>query len=76
MLLVCSVCYSSCWMSPIKGFDDLDKLVHHFLWFNWDGRVGFKYSCWTHCIELKDKGGLGILVPKIQGVFLATKWII
>lgn len=70
------VYYFSCWMPSKKGYEELNKIVHQFLWTNWDGNSGFKTSSWLHCIQLRNKGGLGLIDPKIQGICLSTKWII
>ncbi len=33
-------------------------------------------TSWQHCIQPKDKGGLGIIDPYTHGVCLTSKWVI
>lgn len=63
-------------MSSKKGYDDLIKLIRQFLWVKWDDNRGSITTSWTHCIQPKSKGGLGLIDPRTQGFCVATKWII
>ena len=63
-------------MPSKKGYEDLTKIIHQFLWAKWDGTRGFISTSWSHCIQPKCKGGLGLIDRRIQGLCLASKWII
>ena len=76
IFLATHVYFSSCWMPSKKGYEDLVKIIRQFLWAKWDGTRGFISTSWAHCIQPKNKGGLGLIDPRTQGFCLASKWII
>ena len=63
-------------MPSNKGYEELIKIIRHFLWTKWDGGKGFISTSWSHCIQPRHRGGLGLIDPKTQGFCLAAKWII
>ena len=70
------VYYLSCWMLSKRKYEELNRLIRKFLWSKWDGNDGFIGASWSHCIQTRHRGGLGIIDPKTQGVCLAAKWIL
>ena len=64
------------WMPSNKGYEELIKIIRRFLWTKWDGGKGFISTSWSHCIQPKHRGGLGLIDPKTQGFCLVVKWII
>ena len=71
--LATHVYYSSCWILAKKGYEDLIKIIRQFLWAKWEGSRGFTTTSWSHCIQPKCKGGLGLIDPRIQCLCLAAK---
>lgn len=48
IFLATHIYYSSCWMPSKKGYEDLIKIIHRFIWAKWDHNLyplhGFNVS--------------------------------
>ena len=76
IIIASHVYISSYWLLSKDCYNQLTQLIRNFILSKWGNKKGTLLTSWIHCIQLKDKGGLGILDPYIQDIFLTTKWIV
>ena len=76
ILLGSHVYISSCWLPSQTCYTQLTQLIRRFLWSKWGNTKSLPITSWSHCIQPRDKGGLGIIDPYTQGICLNTKWIV
>ena len=75
ILLASHVYISSCWLPSQTCYTQLTQLIRRFLRNKWENTKCLPITSWTHCIQPRDKGGLGIIDLDTQGICLNTKWI-
>lgn len=71
-----SIYYSSVWMFSNYQILEIQKAIRHFLWSDGNGSRKAHSVKWDWCHLEKSLGGLGLKDLKLQGMALASKWIL
>lgn len=71
-----NIYYSSVWMFSNYQILEIQKTIRNFLWSNGKGKNKMHFVKWEWCHKDKSLGGLGLKDLRLQGIALATKWIL